>query len=43
MNASEILAKLTQQGVQFWVENNKLNIRSPKGVITSTIQVEIAT
>ncbi len=43
MNASEILAKLTQQGVQFWVENNKLNIRSPKGVITSTIQAEIAT
>jgi hypothetical protein len=43
MNASEILAKLTQQGVQFWVENNKLNIRSPKGVITSTIKAEIAT
>jgi hypothetical protein len=43
MNASEILAKLTKQGVQFWVENNKLNIRSPKGVITSTIQVEITT
>ncbi|WP_413173819.1 hypothetical protein [Anabaena azotica] len=43
MNASEILAKLTQQGVQFWVENKKLNIRSPKGVITPTIQAEIAT
>jgi hypothetical protein len=43
MTASEILAKLTQQGVQFWVENNKLNIRSPKGVITSTIKAEIAT
>ena len=43
MNASEILAKLTQQGVQFWVENNKINIRSPKGVITSTIKAEIAT
>jgi hypothetical protein len=43
MNASEILAKLTQQGVEFWVENNKLNIRSPKGVITSTIKAEIAT
>ncbi|GCL35564.1 MULTISPECIES: hypothetical protein [Sphaerospermopsis] len=43
MNASEILAKLTQQGVEFWVENSKLNIRSPKGVITPEIQAEIAT
>lgn len=43
MNAAEILAKLTQQGVLFWSENSKLNIRSPKGVITPEIQVEIAT
>ncbi len=43
MNAAEILAKLTQQGVLFWSENNKLNIRSPKGVITPEIQIEIAT
>lgn len=43
MNASEILAKLTQQGIEFWVENSKLNIRSPKGVITPEIQAEIAT
>ncbi|MBK1986545.1 non-ribosomal peptide synthase [Sphaerospermopsis aphanizomenoides BCCUSP55] len=43
MNASEILAKLTQQGVQFWTEDNKLHIRSPKGVITPEIQAEIAT
>jgi len=43
MNAAEILAKLTQQGVLFWAENSKLNIRSPKGVITPEIQVEIAT
>ena len=42
MNAAEILAKLTQQGVLFWSENSKLNIRSPKGVITPEIQVEIA-
>ncbi|MEA5575865.1 hypothetical protein [Anabaena sp. UHCC 0451] len=42
MNASEILAKLTQQGVEFWVDNNKLNIRSPKGVITPEIQAEIS-
>ncbi len=43
MNAAEILAKLTQQGVLFWAENSKLNIRSPKGVITPEIQIEIAT
>jgi hypothetical protein len=42
MNASEILVKLTQQGVQFWIENNKLNIRSPKGIITPEIQAKIA-
>ena len=42
MNAAEILAKLTQQGVLFWSENSKLNIRSPKGVITPEIQIEIA-
>ena len=43
MSAAEILAKLTQQGVLFWAENSKLNIRSPKGVITPEIQVEIST
>ena len=41
MNASEIFTKLTQQGVDFWVEDNKLNIRSPKGVITPEIQANI--
>ena len=41
MNASEILATLTQKGVQIWVENEKLNIRSPKGVLTPDIQAEI--
>ncbi|MFM6252792.1 MAG: hypothetical protein ACKPEQ_27215, partial [Dolichospermum sp.] len=42
MNAAEILAKLTQQGVLFWAENSKLNIRYPQGVITPEIQLEIA-
>jgi len=41
MNASEIFTKLTQQGVDFWVEDNKLNIRSPKGIITPEIQANI--
>ncbi|AFZ23501.1 hypothetical protein Cylst_1199 [Cylindrospermum stagnale PCC 7417] len=43
MNASELLEKLNQQGVQLWVDNNKLNIRSPKGIITPEIQIELAT
>jgi TubC N-terminal docking domain len=42
MNTSEFLATLTQQSVQMWVENGKLNIRSPKGVLTPDIQAEIA-
>ncbi len=43
MNASEILALLTKQGVEFWIENQQLNIRSPKGIITPEMQAEIAT
>ncbi|MBW4670230.1 MAG: non-ribosomal peptide synthase [Cyanomargarita calcarea GSE-NOS-MK-12-04C] len=42
MNASELLTNLTEQGVHLWVDNGKLNIRSPKGVITPEIQVELA-
>ncbi|MBD2770848.1 hypothetical protein [Iningainema tapete] len=41
MNTSEILATLTQQSVQIWVENDTLNIRSPKGILTPDIQAEI--
>jgi hypothetical protein len=43
MNASELLENLTQKGVQLWVDNNKLNLRSPKGVITPEIQAELTT
>ena len=43
MNASDFVINLTQQGVQLSVENNKLNIRSPKGVITPEIQAELIT
>lgn len=42
MKASEILNQLTQQGVQFWVKDDKLNIRSPQGIITPEIQTEIS-
>lgn len=38
MKASELVEKLTQEGVQIWVDNDKLNIRSHKGVITPELQ-----
>jgi len=43
MNVSELVANLTQQGVDLWVDNDKLKIRSPKGVITPDIQEKIVT
>lgn len=43
MSASELLANLTQQGVQLWVDNDKLGIRSPKGVVTPELRAELAT
>lgn len=42
MNASELLANLTQQGVQFWADNDKLSIRSPKGVLTPELHADLA-
>ncbi|MFN6498155.1 MAG: hypothetical protein RMX65_014265 [Nostoc sp. DedQUE01] len=41
MNVSELVINLTQQGVNLWVDNEKLKIRSPKGVITPDIQEKI--
>lgn len=41
MNTSEIVSSLREKGVQFWVENEKLNIRSPKGVLTPDIHAEL--
>ncbi len=43
MNTSELLTNLTQQGVQLWVDNDKLSIRSPKGVLTPELRTELAT
>lgn len=42
MNATELLEQLNQQGVRLWVDKDKLNIRSPKGVITPEIEAELA-
>jgi len=41
MNASKLLETLSQQGVHLWVDQDKLNIRSPKGVITPEIQEKL--
>lgn len=43
MNASEIVSKLTENGVHLWVDNEELMIRSPKGVITPEIQANLKT
>lgn len=42
MNASELLTNLTEQGVQLWVDNDKLRINSPKGILTPQLQAELA-
>ncbi|MBW4554941.1 MAG: non-ribosomal peptide synthase [Trichormus sp. ATA11-4-KO1] len=41
MNASEIVTNLMEQGVNFWVDNDKLNIHSPKGIITPEVQANL--
>ncbi|MDP5338531.1 MAG: hypothetical protein NWQ28_08150, partial [Nodularia sp. (in: cyanobacteria)] len=38
MKASELITSLTDKGVYLWVDNEKLKIRSPKGIITPEIQ-----
>lgn len=42
MNTSELLEKLTQHGVQVSVDNDKLSVRSPKGVVTPELRAELA-
>jgi len=41
MNASELLTNLTRQGVEIQLNNDKLNIRSTKGVLTPEIRAEL--
>jgi hypothetical protein len=41
MNIAEILSNLKQQGVHISVENETLNIHSPKGVLTPELQAQI--
>jgi hypothetical protein len=42
MNASELLTNLTEQGVQLWIDRDKLKIHSPKGVITPAVRADLA-
>lgn len=42
MNVSELLEDLSQQGVQLWIDQDKLKIQSPKGVLTPTLQTTLA-
>lgn len=41
MNVSEFLTNLTQQGVQMWVDDDKLSIRSPKGILTPEVHTQL--
>ncbi|WP_257999952.1 hypothetical protein [Fischerella thermalis] len=38
MNAYDLLENLIQKGVHLWVDNEKLNLRSPKGIMTPEMQ-----
>ncbi|MDZ8184146.1 MAG: hypothetical protein RMX96_04690 [Nostoc sp. ChiSLP02] len=42
MNVTELVDELTQKGVKLWVDNDKLRIQSPKGILTPEIQTELA-
>lgn len=42
MNTYEFLASLTEQGVQLSANNDKLNILSPKGVLTPELRAELS-
>lgn len=42
MHVAELLEGLTQQGVQLWIDQDKLRIHSPKGVMTPTLQSTLA-
>lgn len=41
MNVSELVDNLVQQGVELWVNQDKLGIRSPKGVLTPQLKLEL--
>lgn len=42
MNVADFVANLTQKGVELWADNDKLSIRSPKGVLTPEVHTQLA-
>jgi hypothetical protein len=42
MSISEFLETLSQQGVQVWVDEDKLRINSPKGALTADLRTALA-
>ncbi|MEM8673193.1 MAG: hypothetical protein AAGF83_04890 [Cyanobacteria bacterium P01_G01_bin.67] len=42
MNVSQLLEALAQKGIDLWVDEEKLKIRSPKGVLTPALSTELA-
>ena len=43
MNVSELVDNLTQQGVELWLDEDRLGIRSPVGVLTPQLKNELST
>ncbi len=43
MNVSKLVDNLVQQGVELWVNEDKLGIRSPTGVLTPELKLELTT
>jgi hypothetical protein len=43
MNVSELIDKFAQQGIDLWVDGDKLGIRCPTGVLTPQLKSELTT
>jgi TubC N-terminal docking domain len=41
MNVSKLLENLNRQNIQLWADGDKLNVRSPKGVLTPELRDEL--
>jgi TubC N-terminal docking domain len=41
MNVSKLLENLNRQNIQLWADGDKLNVRSPKGVLTPELREEL--
>ena len=42
MTTSEILANMSQLGIELWAENDQLRFRAPRGVLTPDLRAELA-